>query len=204
MTDSAVSISTGTDAYLHSNSRSIGGTAKEEQYALPAWGADPTYQVIMDDVSPDTATDHIMQIMADGTNYTRLVRLEIRPTENYPASEATLKLALYRLTTAGTGGTAEADSPYDDSDTYAGDMRNTPSSKGTEGQLLDTMYIGLETAASIVGWSQDSPYVWTPPANGKPIVFGTAVTEGIALKVIDAVASTALLIKATIATTPYK
>jgi hypothetical protein len=141
--------------------------------------------------------------MADGTNYTRLLELEISVTENLPAASTMLKLGLYRLSTAGTGGTAEADSPYDDSDAYGGDMRNTPSVKGTEGQLLETAYLMLPTALDS-GGAGDPPYVWRPAPYAKPIIFGTATSEGIALKVIDAVASTALCIKATIATTTYK
>jgi len=201
MTTSAVGISTGTDAYLHSNSRSIGGTAREEQYSLPAWGADPTYQIVMDDVSPDTANDHIMQIMADGTNYSRLVRLEVRPTENLPAADSVLKLALYRLTTAGTGGTAEADGPYDDADAYAGDMRNSPSSKGTEGDLLEVFYMHIDSTLS---GNKPDTILWEALPGVKPIIFGNGTADGIALKVIDAVASTALLIKATIVETTYK
>lgn len=200
MTQSNIGVSTGTDKYLSSNSRSIGGTALEEQTVLEGQSANPTYNIAADDVSTATAASHLVQIMADGTNYTRLTRLTVEPTEDVPAADSILKLALYRLSTAGTGGTALNDAPYDAADSYAGDMRTLPTSKGTEGQLLLTLYIDLAAAAYDGGRPR---YVWTAPPGGKPIVFGNGTGAGIALKVIDAVASAAVLVQAEVITTAY-
>ena len=201
MTDSVIGVSTGTDKYLGSTSRSVGGTAREEQYIIEGQATLPTYSIIADDVSVATANDHLIQIMADGTNYTRLVSLRVEPTEDAPASNGYIKLGLYRLTTAGTTGTALNDAPYDTADSYAGDMRTLPGSKGTEGQLLRTFYMSMTTAPA----DEASPkYIeWTPPAGGKPIVFGNGTGDGIALKIIDNLASASVAITAEIITTSY-
>lgn len=200
MSDSVVGVSTGTDKYLNSQSRTVGGTAVDEQVVHEGWTSEATYSVISDDASVATANDHILQIMADGTNYTRLVHFTITETEDGPASAGYLKLALYRLSTAGTGGTAITASAFDSADTYGGDCRQVPTSKGTEGALLWTGYLSLaQTPAS----SAVNRFEWTMPPGGKPIIFGTGTGAGVAFKVIDAVASASVIVRAEIVVTSY-
>lgn len=199
MTQSAIGVSTGTDKYLNSNSRSIGGTAREEQVVLEGQSALPTYNIQVDDASVATANAHILQVMADGSNYSRLVRWSMEFTDDIPAAADILKVGLYRLSTAGTGGTTVNDAPYDTADSYSGDMRTLPSSKGTEGQLLQTVYLPILSTADPVA----RRYVWEPPPYGKPIVFGTGTSDGLAWKVIDNISSAAVTISAEIVTTPY-
>jgi len=202
MTQSVVGVSTGTDKYLNSESRSIGGTAREEQIVHAGQGYIPTYTIESDDAAVNTANAHILQIMADGSNYSRLMRLWVTPTEDLPASIGHFKLALYRLTTAGTGGAALSDAPHDTADSYGGDMRRNPGTKGTEGQLLRTFYRGVDTGAQR-GWAQESNLFYEAKDGTKPIIFGIADTEGIAVKVIDALASTSVLVTAEVITTAY-
>ncbi len=203
MTQSQIGVSTGTDKFLHSNTRTIGGTALEEQLVIPGQAIDPTYNILVDDVAVSAANEHLIQIMADGTGYTRLLKLTAQPTENLPASIGHIKLALYRLSSAGTGGAALSDAPYESTDSYGGDMRSLPTSKGTEGQLLTTFYRGVDTGAQR-GHAEPSNvvYEWLPGT--KPIIFGTGATDGIALKIIDALASTSLIVQALVITTAYK
>jgi hypothetical protein len=81
---------------------------------------------------------------------------------------------IYRLSSAGTGGTAVAISGYDSADTYAGAAAYTPTSKGTEGALLFATWVAYPAANGIV-----YPWVWTALPGMKPIIFGPATSSGI-------------------------
>lgn len=200
MSDSALGIATGTDAYLHSQQRTVGGTAVEEQVVRPSFPTDATYSVLADDISTASPNSHLLQVMADGTNYCRLLRLTIVPTDDAPASDALFKFQVLRLTTAGTGGAAINDAPYDDGDSYGGDMRSLPTAAGTEGQLLLKGYMSMDSAPA---GRDNVAWVWEPSKWGKPITFGPDATDGIVVKVENAVASAAVLLIAEIAVTTY-
>jgi hypothetical protein len=200
MSISAVGVTEGSDKYLHTNQRSIGGTAREEQATYAAQSPNATYTAVADDVSTATANAHLLQIMADGTNYSRLVGFTIEPTENGPASDSILKVALYRLTTAGSGGSSIGEGAYDDADSYSGDIQSLPSTKGTEGALLWTGYLPLDAAYAGFG---PRKLEWSVKPYAKPIIFGVDTADGLAFKVIDAVASAAVCINAEFVTTSY-
>ena len=202
MSDSTIGISTGTDAYLAAQDRTVGGTAVEEQIIRVGYSLDPTYAVIADDVSVATVNDHVLQVMADGTNYCRLLGMNIQPTDNGPASDALLKLQLVRLTTAGSGGGALNDSPYDDADSFGGDMRSLPTSKGTEGDILRKIYMPLDSVPQ--GIQQPHEFdALVPEVQGKPIIWGPATSDGLAVKVENAVASAAICVTFVFAVTTY-
>ena len=164
------------DKYLHTNQRTISSTAREDQYVLPGEGAYPTYSALVNSVAIDTVNDHLLQVMGDGSNYTRICRIYIKPY--FATAAGRCGFDVYRLSTAGTGGTAVTPAPYDTADTYGGGAMTLPSSKGTLGANLLTTHLWLDdgspTAAS-------APFVWTPPPGGKPIIIGTATTSGIAI-----------------------
>lgn len=201
MSISSIGVTEGTDKYLHTNSRSIGGTARQEQATFPAQSPNATFSVVADDVSVATANDHILQIMADGTNYSRLVGFTLEPTDDVPAADDILKVSLYRVTTAGTGGSSIGEGSYDDSESYSGDIQSIPSSKGTEGSLLWTGYLPVDSAYA--GVNGQRMLRWEPKPSAKPIVFGPDTTDGLVWKVIDAVASCAVCINAEFITTSY-
>ena len=189
------------DKYLHTNQRTISSTAREDQYVLPGESAYPTYNANAAGVSVATNSDHVMQVMGDGSNYCRLRRIFIIPNA-LPAAAAGINFYLYRLSTAGTGGTSVTPAPYDTADTYGGGAMTLPSSKGTEGTLVSI--IGSLWLPSAVAASSETPHItWTPPPDAKPIIFGTATSNGIAVKVINGVASVAVNINIEFIVTSY-
>ena len=185
------------DKYLHTNQRTISSTAREDQYVLQGEGAYPTYSVAATGVGITTAASHVLQIMGDGSNYSRLRRITVGVWT--PAVGSTTDFHLYRLSTAGTGGTAKTPAPFDTADTYGGGAMTLPSSKGTEGALLATFHIFLPSAGTV----GNNDVIWTPPPHGKPIIFGSATSSGIAVKVIAGVAGSYVDIDAEIITTTY-
>jgi hypothetical protein len=201
MTESLIGVAEGTDKYLHTEARTIGGTAREEQIVHEGQPYLPTYTAWGDDLSTAVANDHLLAVMADGSNYTRLVRLSVVPTEDFPASDSTLKLNLVRLSTAPSGGGTATVVEHDANDSaYGGTAETLPSSKGTEGDILRTFYLDMASTATDQGRDR---ILWTPPRYSKPIVFGTATSDGIALKVIDTVASAAVVVHMEFVVTTY-
>ena len=166
------------DKYLHTNQRTISSTAREDQYVLPGQSANATYSVSVGDTSVGTTDDHVIQIMGDGSNYSRIERIDLFGST--VTTKNNLVLALYRLSSAGTGGTSVTPAPFDTADTYAGGAMTLPSSKGTEGTRLLTVVIHLDVQSA--GRSGD--WTWTTPIGSKPIIFGPATSSGVALKVI--------------------
>ena len=183
------------DHYLHYNARTISAVSREDQYVLPGQNAYPTYIARADGISIATVDSHVLQIMADGTNYSRLLRYWITATSDGPVADTTIQIGLVRLTTAGTGGSAVTPAPYDTADTYAGGAMTLPSSKGTESTTLHRWFLNAESApASTNAFSQD--FVWEASRWAKPIIFGTGTGAGLCWKVIQEVASCSLSIHA--------
>jgi len=188
------------DKRIHTNQRTISGNALEDQYVQEGESAYPTYTVIASGISVATSASHVLQIMADGTNYTRLKALRISLTDDVPASASALLIELYRLSTAGTGGSAVTPAPSDTADTYAGGAMTLPSSKGTEGAKLDQWRLWLPSA--VAGGQRDKA-TWVYRPGMKPRIFGVATTAGIAFKVNTGVASATIDIVAEFITTSY-
>ena len=65
------------DKYIHTEGRTISGTVRQDQYVQQGESAYPTYSAIASNISIATTADHVLQVMADGTNYTRLQRVRI-------------------------------------------------------------------------------------------------------------------------------
>jgi len=186
------------DKYLHTHSRTISSTAREDQYVQQGESAYPTYIATPSEIALTTDAAHVLQIMGDGSNYSRLKSIEFQGYNSSAAS--TVRLLLYRLSSAGTGGSSITPSPFDTSDTYGGGAMTLPSSKGTEGALLGSFLVPLpvvggNTVGASVGWHQ--------LPGMKPIIFGTATSNGIAVKIATGVANGALLVRAVFVTTTY-
>ena len=173
------------DKYLHTNQRTISSTAREDQYVLQGEGAYPTYSVAATGLSITTAASHVLQIMGDGSNYSRLRRITVGVWT--PAVGSATDFHLFRLSTAGTGGTAKTPAPFDTADTYGGGAMTLPSSKGTEGALLAVLGV-LHFDSSANNGSYKS-LTWEARPGDKPIIFGTATSSGIALKSITGIAA---------------
>ncbi len=110
-------------------------------------------------------------------------------------------IELYRLSTAGSGGGAVSARPFDSADTnpYGGTIQTLPSSKGTEGNRLwfDKIWLTNSIAA------QPNSIEWVARDNMKPIIIGSATTDGIAIKITTGIASATVDINVEFTVTPY-
>lgn len=194
----AVADSDVADKYLHTWQRTISGTAREDQFIQHGQAVYPTYTVVVQASTAGTAAaSHILQVMGDGTNYSRLTRLRVWACAASSATQE--RFTLLRLSSAGTGGTAATVSAYDSADTYAGEAKHSLiASKGTEGAVLLDWVTLYPTSTA-----EPSYYEWKAEPGVKPIVFGSATSDGIALKNANAVTGAVVDVHAEFVTTSY-
>jgi hypothetical protein len=199
VSEQSIGITTGTDLNLHGDLRSIGGTNRVGQFFLPGWQTYATYSVLASNISVATSAAHVLQIMGDGTNYTRLLRYRITPTDDIPASASVLHFQLWRLSTAGTGGSSVTARPFDAADSaYGGGAMTLPTAKGTEGVQLWAHRIPVPSALPLV-----SGIEWAASERGKPIIFGTGTGNGVAFKIVTGVSSCTVDIECEIVVSSY-
>ena len=171
----------------------IGGNTVEEQYVLQGEPKQATYSVTQGPVLT-TANSHLFQIMAGASLNVRIKRIEIWPSIAATAVAITT-LQLFRLTSAGTGGTSVTPAVIDPSDGAAGATAMIlPSSKGTETTLLwqgsYTAYQTLPTDGAI-----PAPIILDSDVLGlKGIKIAAGTSNGIALKNVTGISPAAVVV----------
>jgi len=193
MTVSSIEVTAGSGTHLWTDARTVSAVSRHAQFTLPAPPVYPSYSALASIITTATSAAHVLQIMGDGTNYSRLFRFEICMTDDIPAAASAFQMHLYRLSTAGTGGSALNGQPYDAGDaTYGGGVMTLPTVKGTEGIGLNLyMTIPLPSAQPFI-----SRYVWEAQSRSKEIIFGTSTANGIAFKIVTGLASATIQIMA--------
>lgn len=178
MAESGVAVTEGAGKTLHTWSRIIAAVTREDEFVIPGEFPLPTYSVLSSAVVTATANSHLLQIMAGASLNVRIRRIRIMEATP-PAAVSTQVLQLFRLTTAGTGGTVITPRPYETGDTVGATAMTLPTVKGTEGVQLREHIIWMGTAAIPTAL----PYVeWRQEPNAKPIIIPAGATNGIAIK----------------------
>jgi hypothetical protein len=91
-----------------------------------------------------------------------------------------MTMAMMRLTTAGTGGTAITPAKFDPSDAAAGaTAMSLPTAKGTEGTVLMEGTIVLRQAVASTGSQPDDGWEWTQLPGTKPYIIPAGTSNGI-------------------------
>jgi hypothetical protein len=135
-----------------------------------------------------------MQLMAGSSLNVRIRSIRIEQVAN-ATSVTILGFDIYRLTPAGTGGTAITARPYDTADAAAGATGMTlPTVKGTEGVLLFGTAIVMRQAAAATGTQPEETYEWRQSPNVKPLIIPAGTANGIAVKIASAVAAGTVLV----------
>jgi hypothetical protein len=151
-----------------------------------------TYFANSGGVSTATSLSHALQIMAGSSLKVRIKRIEVSQAV-LAGSVNTLAMALFRLTTAGTGGGAGlSNGPADTADAVAGaTIMTLPTTKGTEGSRLLDWTIALAAANPV---TSDSRWVWEANANHKPIYIPAGTSNGLAFSIRTGVATSTITI----------
>lgn len=192
------------DRYLHSDTRTYSGTAKEDQYVLQAEPTAITYTALATGIATTTSASHLIFIQGDGTLYTRVHSIWVGQRALAGAA-ATAQLQVLRTTTAGSGGSAISAYPLDGGDTspYGGTIQTLPSSKGTEGVAMLYGNLGLVAAQPVNALNE---WYWpkvSRPQRIKPIIIAPATTNGIVLKIVTGIATSTVDIMVEFSTSTY-
>lgn len=188
MAASNVSITQGAGTRLATNSYTEGGVTVHDEKSINGEQYLATYIVNAAAVPTTTASSHLIQLMAGASLKVRIRRIELWQYA-MATTVALMDTRIYRLTTAGTGGTGFAASPLEASDGASGAQpMQLPTAKGTEGTLLiggrpymmQTLGASAQLSQPIAVWDFDRP-------RSKPIVIPAGTANGIAIKNIDAV-----------------
>jgi hypothetical protein len=198
MAEGIIQYTPGSGAKIHSFDRTIGANTVQEEVIVfgEQYLADYTVATITP-VSTATANSHILQIMAGASNRLRIRRIEVYQM-GLATTAAKCQWALYKLTTAGTGGGAITPQLTDPADAAAGATAMTlPTAKGTEGALL---WSGASAMTQTVGATPnqlDPLFVIDFDAlRRKPAHVASGTSNGVALKNITAIAAATVIVTA--------
>jgi hypothetical protein len=140
-----------------------------------------------------TVDSHLMEIMAGGTNKVRIRRIMIHQSV-MATTAAMMGLAIYRLTTAGTGGSSTPPTIFDPSDSAGATARTLTTAKGTESTAL---WFSRHYMMQTIGASTPLPVLLDlnfDMLRTKPIIISAAATNGIAIKNTTAIAGASVTI----------
>lgn len=170
-----------------------------DQKVIPGEPYLPTYSVsTITLVSAATANSHIVQIMAGSSLNVRIRHFKVQVVVSVGASVDIL--GLYRLSSAGTGGTVLTPAPYDPADTSGATAMTLPSAKGTETTLVQSQAVSFPALGSV---STTYFWEWTQQPNGKPIIIPAGTSNGLAWKNVTAEASGTMLFYVEFVETSY-
>jgi hypothetical protein len=182
MPESLVQVTSGAGPKLHTWQRTIGANSVEDEFVIPGEYPLPSYSVLVHGLTNNTADAHLMQIMSGASTLARIRRISVDQSANATAP-ALIALQVWRLSTAGTGGTVITPRPYDTADSAASTTAMTlPTVKGTESVQVLLGNLVLRQSLSATSANVDDAWVWTQHPGTKPLIIPAGTTNGIAIK----------------------
>lgn len=178
---------------FHTNQRSNGADTVEQYIQLEGEPYHASYTVWALSTSLATANSHVLQLMAGASLRVGIRRITV---DLLTAAGAATNMAwgVYRLTTAGSGGTAYTPVAHDPADSAAGSTVQTlPTSKGTEGSILRLGTALVNNSATTVGVQRVLTVDWTT-SRTKAFWIAAGTSNGLALKNFTAVATAAVYV----------
>ena len=183
MGESFLQIDEGTEKKIDHYQRTISGSTVEQGRIVVAPSPVATYSIVTASTAIASANQHILQIMSGATNRTMLRELKVFQL-TAAAALALVEFELYRIDTAGTGGTAITPEPVDTVDAAADSTAMVlPSSKGTEDELLG-FWDGVIHATLTNATKPIIDELWDG-VHRKPFTAPAGTSNGLALKCLD-------------------
>lgn len=183
MTRTYVGQTSGSDWKLHAISRTDGSDTVLQPYSVQAEPETATYRIVFSTISLAVANDHIIQVMAGSSLRVGIKRIRLWQNGNATTTQKFL-FRLYRLTSAGTGGTSVTPAAFDPADSSSGATAMTlPTAKGTESTLVSHRRHLIHTTQTTVGlpdvdWSFDN-------LRDKCLWVAAGTSNGIAVKAVS-------------------
>jgi hypothetical protein len=196
MAENFVNVTEGSGKKLHTFNRTIGANDVHDEVVVLGEQYLDSYLVDSGIVSVATANDHLLAIQASSSlgfllRWLKIYQLGLATTAAYG------QVQIFRLTTAGTGGSVITPRALDIADSAAVTAMTLPTAKGTEAQrLVDWSHPYTQTISATPGkdtlladWNFD-----TLRMGGLKVPSGTA--NGIAVKHVTAVAAATVIVMA--------
>jgi hypothetical protein len=194
-----INVTEGSGKKIHAFDRTIGANTVLGEVVVNGEQYLAEYSVTtITPISAATANSHPLQIMAGASLRLRIRRIEVAQM-GLATTGAMCQWALYRLTTAGTGGTAITPQLLDPADAAAGATAMTlPSAKGTEGALLWSGSTPMTQTVTATPSNFPQPFIVLDfdGLRRKPVHVAAGTSNGIALKNITAIAAATVIVTA--------
>ena len=188
MGESIVQVTEGSGKKLHTWQRTVGANSVEDEFTIPGEYPLASYIAAGVNTSTGTANDHLLQVMAGASLNVRVRRIRLAQA-GLVTSAANVSVSLYRLTSAGTGGTAITPSRLDTADAASGATAMTlPTVKGAESTLIFTRRAFFTQTSPAGGLAPNAGWEWVQLPGSKPLIIPAGAANGIALKLIAAYA----------------
>lgn len=190
MAESIVQVTSAGTTKLHTWQRTIGANNVEDEFVIPGEYPLASYTVVpTGSVSVATANDHILQIMAGASLNVRIRRIRFEQSGNATTAAIGI-LEIWRLSSAGTGGTAVTPAKLDTGDAASGATAMTlPTVKGTESVLVMRSALIYRQAVSATAAGVDDAWEWVQQPGQKPLIIPAGAANGIAIKSGSAIAA---------------
>jgi hypothetical protein len=197
MADTSFAVTAGAGTNLHTFTRSIGGQTVHDEVVVLGEPYLASYVFNTGLTSVATSNSHLLQIMA-GASLKVQIR-SIRISQSTLATTVTLaRIALYRLTTAGTGGVVQTAGLLDNSDAAIGATGMVlPTVKGTEAGLIWLQTAIFAQTLSTAG-GNGVIWEWNQDKYAKPLIIPAGAANGIAIKQLSGVAAATVEIDVTL------
>jgi hypothetical protein len=200
MAESIVQVTEGSGKKLHTFQRTIGANLVEDEVIVAGVPYLATYKITTVSTSTANANTHLLQIMAGASLNVYVTKIQL-----YQAAVATAAILtsvdIFRLTSAGTGGTIITPQALDGSDAASGATSMTlPSAQGAEAATrLDrrVLYL-LQTVPTAVDFNPlRAEWTYGDFDTTKFLRIAAGTANGIAVKNITAVAAATVILIAT-------
>lgn len=193
--ESTIQVTAGAGPKIHTWQRTIGANNVEDDFGLPGEYPLASYSVATPtSVSVATANDHVLEIMAGASLNVRIRRIRFEQSGNATAAGIGI-LEIWRLSSAGTGGTAISPSKLDTGDAAAGANAMTlPTVKGTETTLMMRSALIYRQAVSATAAQVDDAWEWVQLPGQKPLIIPAGAANGLAIKTASGVAAANVIV----------
>lgn len=185
MADTSFAVTPGSGVNLHVVSTSIGGTMVQDQVVKHGEPYLATYVASWNGVSVATLNSHIFGLMAGASLNVYLRRIYL--CQQAYSTTALTVLALMRLTTADTVGTAITPAPLDTTDSASGATVRTLGTAGAESATLYQFvmeYGATGTTALTNPGANQLDMRWGPGTGLKSPRIAAGTSNGLALKLL--------------------
>ena len=186
MPESLVQVTSGAGPKLHTWQRTVGANNVEDEFTVPGEYPLASYISCAPGTAASTAAAHCLQVMAGASLNVRVRRIRVEQDGAITAA-ASQQFQIWRLSTAGTGGTVVTPAKLDSADAVSGaTTMSLPTVKGTEATLIDQQTIfAVQTAPASGGITPAALWEWEGMDGRKSLIIPAGAANGIAIKCLS-------------------